>query len=339
VSVVAVLLLVVAVSLGAPLFVRPALVRLGVMDTVTARSSHESPTVRGVGAAGLLAGVLGLTLFAWMSPTNGEKITLLTIVFVGASSALIGLAEDLKGLSVRIRLSLQLSIGLVGTGVLLAFAGQPLLLAVLGGIFVAGMVNVANFMDGINAISGLHAILFGIAYTAVGMMTGQLWLSISGLVLACALGGFLPWNLLGRGAFLGDVGSYFLGGTIGAIAVAALINGTPLLAVFGPLAIYLVDTVAAVARRVAAGEKWWEAHCSHTFQQISQRGLSHAWTTLVVGGFTMLTSLIGLLSLSAGGPGTVMLGGLMLLVCASYLLTPRALRAFREHPVQSRAHG
>src|SRR5690606_29011020 len=87
-----------------------------------------------------------------------------------------------------------------------------IILVIYAVLFISSYINVANFMDGLNGISGFHGVIAGAAFGVVGWLTATPWLLIIGVVLAAGYLGFLPWNLTKPGAFLGDVGSYLLGG-------------------------------------------------------------------------------------------------------------------------------
>ncbi|MDD0858713.1 hypothetical protein NHF46_15135 [Arthrobacter alpinus] len=72
----------------------------------------------------------------------------------------------------------------------------------IGAIAVAAYVNVANFMDGINGISGTHGLLVGGFYAYAGYAAGHGWMVYVGIAIALAFAGFLPWNLSRNKVFL-----------------------------------------------------------------------------------------------------------------------------------------
>ncbi|UOQ57950.1 UDP-phosphate alpha-N-acetyl-D-fucosaminephosphotransferase [Leucobacter allii] len=345
-------------SLALPFAVRPLLVRLGVMDVPNARSSHARPVLRGLGLAVLLAlaagGGLGAALLAHPENALPGATTLVIVVAGSALAGALGLAEDLRGLSVRARSALLIAIALgaslalilssregdgsvpvVGGGAAFGWTGAAFtaglpwwglaLLAVYAVLFISSYINVANFMDGLNGISGFHGVIAGLAFAAAGWLTALPWLLIAGLVLAAGFGGFLPWNLSRRGAFLGDVGSYLLGGAVAVTSFAALVSGVPLLAAIGPMVIPFGDVAVTLVKRVRAGRRWDEPHKEHAYQRIQQLGYSHLQASGLAAGCTLLVSLLGLGSLFTGLIGTIalFLGGLAVLVC--YLLLPRLL--------------
>lgn len=337
-------------SLLLPFVVRPLLVRLGIMDVPNERSSHSRPVLRGLGLAVMIAmvvaGAVAVLLFATATPQVLGWHTLAVVVAGSLCAGLLGLTEDLRGLSVNVRSALLLLIALLAPIALvvaaeslsinLAGAGSgagslPLwgtvLLVLYAVFFISSYINVANFMDGLNGISGLHGLIAGLAFAAAGWATALPWLFAAGLVLAAGFAGFLPWNLTKPGAFLGDVGSYLLGGAVAITSFAALLAGVPLLATIGPMVIYFGDVGVTLVKRVRAGHKWDEPHKQHTYQRIQQLGYTHVQASSFTAGATLLASLLGLGSLFTGLLGTFALLVAGLAVLAFYLALPRLLPA------------
>ncbi len=342
-------------SLLLPFVVRPLLIRLGIMDVPNERSSHSRPVLRGLGLAVLIAMLVGGLLGVFLlrdGRSAGDRWDLLLVVVVASLAAgLLGLGEDLHGVSVRARSIWLILIALAGPGALLLLASRPfpdsgyawiagtagaplhlewwsgILLLLYAMLFVSGYINVANFMDGLNGISGLHGVIAGLAFAAAGWFTGLGWLVLAGLVLAAGFAGFLPWNLTKPGAFLGDVGSYLLGGAVAITSFAALLAGVPLLATIGPMVITFGDVGVTLVKRVREGKRWDEPHKEHTYQRIEQRGYSHVQASLLAAGCTLLTSVLGLASLFVGFGGAVALFAAGLVVLLVYLALPRLLPA------------
>lgn len=366
-------------SLCLPFVVRPLLVRLGIMDVPTERSSHERPVLRGLGLSVLISmligGGVGISGLASVHiPMLGWDI-LLAVLVGSLFAGLLGLGEDLRGLSVKVRTVLLLLIGVTVPVALVwlfntnplgdsfgfvggsggwghsLFAGWfdtagstvlmsaepvgPVPLPLWLGIvlvpyalfFVSSFINVANFMDGLNGISGFHGVIAGLTFAAAGWFTGLAWLLVAGLVLATAYAGFLPWNLSKPGAFLGDVGSYLLGGAVAITSFAALLAGVPILATIGPMIIYFGDVGVTLVKRVRAGHKWDEPHKEHVYQRLNQLGLSHVAASGVTAAFTLIASLLGLASLFVEPIWWIALLIAGLIVLATYLRLPRLLAA------------
>ena len=283
-----------AFVLGAllPFAVRPILRRNNMVDVPNERSSHTAPTYRGMGlataAATLLAFVMA-TMFGW-TYRSSESLQLAVTIAVAILCALaLGWLEDIHGVSIMRRAGLQLVIGLLVSVSFATVQGTNVLVLILGAIFIAGYINVANFMDGINGISGAHGLVAGLAYALTGWMVNLPWLALAGVAVAGAFAAFLPWNVRpGKNVFLGDAGSYVLGAALGTLAVGAWFADVPFLLAFAPLMTYLADAGTTLFRRFMAGEQWYKPHRTHTYQRLTDVGFSHLGSTAVVTGTTIL---------------------------------------------------
>jgi UDP-N-acetylmuramyl pentapeptide phosphotransferase/UDP-N-acetylglucosamine-1-phosphate transferase len=134
--------------------------------------------------------------------------------------------------------------------------------------------NLFNFMDGINGITGVEMIGIGVGTALVAAMDSQI--AMPGLILAGAALGFLPWNWGARArVFLGDVGSVPAGYLLGAVLLALALDGKWAAALILPM-YYWMDATVTLLRRLARGEKVWQAHRSHFYQQGVRKLGSHA---------------------------------------------------------------
>ncbi|PRA81990.1 NAD-dependent epimerase/dehydratase family protein [Microbacterium sp. MYb66] len=323
-----------ASSLLAVVALRPVLRRYAVVDAPNERSSHTDVTLRGGGIAPLI-GIAGGTITALLTPASLPIAAMIAVVAGALLAAVVGLIEDVRGLRVPVRAFAQLIAGAAIAVPLAIIFQQPWWAAVGATIAIMMFINIANFMDGINGISGVHAALIGGAYAVVGLLAGLPWATALGLVVAGAFLGFLPWNVTKPGLFLGDVGSYLLGAITAGIGVAILWAGVDPVVAVSPLAIYLADTLFTLARRASRGEAILQSHRSHSYQRLTDTGLGHAAVTAMVGGFTVLTSAVGVLREAALIPAALA-WALILGICALYLALPR-MRGNRLPPRQSMA--
>lgn len=267
----------------------PLLRRLGAMDAPNDRSSHTVVTPRG-GGVGLLLGLgVGLSIeFAVgdRSLTHWDAGLLAIMLALAA----VGFVDDLRGVRATIRFGLQIACGFAMD--VLIFQGSHRSLAALcafglvGVIWLAAYVNAFNFMDGINGISGVSAIVAGLWYAWVGDRYGDQLVTSWGLLLAAATLGFLLWNVPRAHVFLGDVGSYGVGGIIAFLAWWVAIRHEQPITALAPLAMYLTDTAYTLWRRYRAGASLFEAHREHVYQRLASTGVSHTIATTVVAIFT-----------------------------------------------------
>jgi UDP-GlcNAc:undecaprenyl-phosphate GlcNAc-1-phosphate transferase len=294
--------------------------RLAVLDVPGARSSHSVPTPRG-GGAPIVAGLIAATAIA---PGGGQARPALAaaVGFFG----LLGLLDDLRSLPVLSRLLFQAGAAAVVAWVLVLSLSPPSLVLAAGVAAVAawlvGFVNAFNFMDGVNGISGAHALIGGVAYACLAVWRQDGFGLAAGLALAAGAAAFLPWNAGQAQVFLGDVGSYSIGAALAVLAVRLVLLGVPVDAVAGPVALYLADVAWTLQRRVRGGERWLEAHRTHVYQRWCDAGWSHQEVTVLTSALTVLLCLLGVAGLHGGmaGRAGADLAGVTVLV--AYLGSP-----------------
>ncbi len=276
-----------ATALGVRLIL-PWLRAREVLDRPNARSSHTQPTPRGGGI--VVVAVIAASLWA-IQLTGGAPLWRLAVLTAAlAALAAVSWRDDRRGAPVALRLAVQVAavaagLAAIGLGPLAARLGLP---AWLVGIVLAlgwmWFVNLYNFMDGIDGITGVETASIGVGLVALAVVTlgavgGQ---GLAGLALAGAAIGFLLWNWQPAKIFLGDVGSVPLGYIVGGLLIQAVVAGHWAPALILPL-YYLADATFVLIRRALAGQKPWQAHKTHFYQRAHQGGLSHGQVSLCIG--------------------------------------------------------
>lgn len=133
------------------------------------------------------------------------------------------------------------------------------------------LLNLFNFMDGIDGIAASEAIFVACASAYFSWSNELESLTFISLILAAATSGFLILNWAPAKIFMGDVGSGFLGLMLGIIIYANIIDGDSAWVWFILLGVFLVDSAITLIRRILNGEKWYEAHCSHAYQHAARK--------------------------------------------------------------------
>jgi Fuc2NAc and GlcNAc transferase len=269
---------------------RYALAR-SIIDIPNARSSHSVPTPRGGGVAIVVAFLLALPLLEWAQVVRSE--ILISVGGAGALIAAIGFMDDHGHIAARWRLLGHFvasgwalfwlgglpQISLFGRLVDLGFIGQ-----ILAAFYLVWMLNLYNFMDGIDGIASIEAICACLGACLLYWLGGfeeLVWLPF---LLAVAVAGFLFWNFPPARIFMGDAGSGFLGIILGIISIqAAWVSSKLLWAWLILLGVFIVDATFTLVRRLVRGEKVYEAHRSHGYQFASRLFGKHVVVTLAVG--------------------------------------------------------
>lgn len=302
--------------------------RRSVLDVPVARSSHTKPTLRGGGIAPALAMTLAGLGACTLAPRLG-----LAIIWVAAGFGAIGAFEDLVGVETKRRLVAQVAVAVVGVVPLVGPTWDrvdvvhALVILPVAAVWYVAYVNAFNFMDGINGISAAQAGVGGAAFLAIGLQQGEPSLVAFGAIAAAASIAFLPFNFPVARVFLGDVGSYFLGGWLAALAAVALLVGVPLVAAGAPLALYLADTGVTLVRRALRGEPVMQPHRQHVYQRLVIQGWSHARATTVVAALIAVCSAAGSIALIDASWASPIAAAALCVVASAYLALPRIQRS------------
>ena len=263
--------------------------RLHILDHPNERSLHTRPVPRTGGVAilaGIVAGVLLLYGIADLSmSTVGWIASGATIV------AVLSLVDDRWRLSVRLRLLGQtVSAGLIVAGGLWLrargfpgadWAWAPIIGMAVSMLYIVWMVNLYNFMDGMDGFAaGMAVIGFG-TFALLGLLAGNMPFLALSLGIASAASGFLIFNFPPARIFMGDTGSATLGLLAGGLSLwGARDEVFPFwvaVLVFSP---FIVDASVTLIRRLSRGERVWQAHKSHYYQRLVLSGWGHRKTVL-----------------------------------------------------------
>lgn len=319
--------------LSARFVVIPILHRRGVLDHPTARSSHDRPIARGGGIAvlaGLAAGygttMLAHTVSAQQAASGADLVSAALPIAAAFLFGLVGLIDDLNSLSAASRLVTQVVLAGAFSVAALMMSGVGVFatVAVVASIII--LVNGTNFMDGLNTLVPVwgagSALWFGVLALAV---ESEL-LAISMIVLAAALVGFLPLNVSPAQSFLGDVGSYAIGGFLSIGTWVLWSEGATVTALCAPFVVPIFDVLYTLGCRIYRGENLFTAHRSHVYQKLQAAGLSHEQTSalhLLAAVVCTVPEVLVLLGASAGSP--FIAGGVWAVVIAVYVSLPRVV--------------
>jgi Fuc2NAc and GlcNAc transferase len=344
-------------SLGLTGLARSYALRRGLMDRPNSRSSHLVETPRGGGIAFALVYLALLTWAMVLSlMVDGQADRLhLALLLGGGLVVVIGFTDDHRHVSAGIRFFIHLIAAVIAVTLLPMpqielWPGLSLGGWWLNGVIVIGLVwllNLYNFMDGIDGIASLQGIsvLSGAALVLIFNQAGSEaieWL----VILAACIAGFLLWNWPPAKIFMGDAASGFIGYALGVFALyTASAHPISLWSWLILLGLFVVDATWTLGVRMANGEKWYRPHARHAYQHLARqrqalyagrgisaersRALAHRWVILH-GLLINLLWLLPLAWLAADYPGYGLL--LTLIAFLPLVLLARMVGAGLDRP-------
>jgi UDP-N-acetylmuramyl pentapeptide phosphotransferase/UDP-N-acetylglucosamine-1-phosphate transferase len=249
-----------------------------------------------------------VTVLGWLGlgsafPGETSQMSLLTYTCGASLVALVSWFDDLYSLSAKTRFAAHSLAALAAVAALGYWQAIPLLpnhsvtLGYAGAavtvIWIVGLTNAYNFMDGSDGIAGSQAVIAGLGWACLGWLAGSP--SIVGLSLLLAAGslGFLPHNWPPARIFMGDVGSAFLGYSFAVLPLLGLHENGPLAGIslfLGPLLVwpFVFDAGFTFLQRLRKGEDVFAAHRSHLFQRLIIAGHSHRFVMLLYGALAIV---------------------------------------------------
>lgn len=281
------LLAIAVVSAVATALARAYALRGRLLDLPGARRSHAVATPRG-GGVGPVVGI-ALTL-AWMASDVAAHEAFVLPLAGFLAVAAVGFWDDHRPLPASLRLAVHAAAAVSMAWGLFDPAQDTWRFAVAVALGVV-LVNVWNFMDGIDGIATSQAMLCGLAAALVLAPA----FGFVALAIAAAAAAFLPFNFPRARIFLGDVGSGALGLVIAYVIAAALLQSeVDALRLAFPLSAFVIDAGLTLGRRMLRGERWWEPHTQHLYQALARRH-GHVRVTVAYAAWTAAAAGLGVL--------------------------------------------
>lgn len=260
------------------------------MDVPNDRSSHKLPTPRGGGVAVVLCFLISLC--ALLKVGLIEWSVFAAFMGAGASTALLGFLDDHGHIAARWRLlghfaAAAWALFWLGGFPPLTIMGVELDLGWIGHLlavfYLVWMLNLYNFMDGIDGIASVEAVCACGGGALLMWFAASPTLPVLPLCVAFSVVGFLFWNFPPARIFMGDAGSGFLGITLGLLTIqAAWLDMHFFWGWLILLGVFISDATFTLIRRLLNGEKPYEAHRSHAYQYASRLYGRHLPVTLAV---------------------------------------------------------
>ena len=317
--------------------------RVRIMDLPTERSSHESPTPKSGGISIVATFSIGvIIIFLIADKTLIRTDYFLGFVFSALLIAGISLYDDVKHKPFIVKLatqllavSLVLAFGIVIDQIALPFVG----LVTLGWLsypisflWIMGMTNAFNFMDGLDGLAGGVAVIVSAFFCAITFSQGSTFVYITSYAILAGSLGFLIHNFPPARIFMGDVGSAFLGFVFAVLAIiAARYDHSHTSFMVMPLLVFnfIYDTFFTFIRRLLHGDRVFDPHRTHLYQLFNRIGYSHRTVSLFHYGMCILQGIaaVWMVNIPGGERTLVFLPFLAFQVLYTYIVVRSAKKA------------
>jgi UDP-GlcNAc:undecaprenyl-phosphate/decaprenyl-phosphate GlcNAc-1-phosphate transferase len=301
--------------------------RTGAIDEPdSGRRIHLTPIPRagGLAVAGafVLVGLVALVLqvqfefvrpFSWRMRDPEELLA----IFGGAVlAAVFGFVDDRWQIRARWQFIFQLvlavfaiwlgltilevnnPLGFLGTNTL-AFAGIGA--GIITAIWIVGMINSINFIDGLDGLSTGVALIAALTLGVVSLGFQSSYEPIVALLcalLAGALLGYLPWNFNPAKVFIGTTGVMVVGYLL---AVLAILGSAKIAVALLILGVPIIDTFWIITRRLLSRKSPFTPDRGHFHHRLLDLGLSHKGAVLLIYAITAILAVLSLVLAESSG--------------------------------------
>lgn len=305
------------------LFLKKVSYSLALVDHPDDRKRHEC-------VVPLCGGIAIFSAFSFVMLSKGTTVLPVSFWAGGFLILCIGVMDDRSELSAIARLVGQLLaagiliVPLAGSSIYVAnmlplalVATAAPILMIIAILFVVGLINSWNMIDGVDGLAGGCAATAIFWVTLISSWKGLEDLGLSSFVLLAAVCGFLLFNMRSRwlsraNIFLGDAGSTVLGATIAYLLITLSRQGE----IAFPVLLWIVivpvtDTISLIVRRLYAGRNPLTADRWHLHHLLLDQSYSQSTTTNIIVASSALCGSLGFIGLVVGVSNYAMTFGLI----------------------------
>jgi UDP-GlcNAc:undecaprenyl-phosphate GlcNAc-1-phosphate transferase len=265
------------------------------------RHIHPTAVPRLGGVAIFLSVLLALSTLVLVQNVLTQSLRLelksLTVFLVcGLLVLLLGVYDDLRGANATVKFIGLIVVtlifyGLGGRieGLSIPFLGpislHPLAGCLLTVIWMVGIANAFNLIDGVDGLATGSALFSSLVLLTLALIQGRTMVAVVALAVTGALAGFLRYNFNPASIFLGDSGSLFVGFALAAMSVQGMQKASTAVAVAIPVLAFglpVVDTSVTIARRFLSGKPLFKGDREHIHHMLLARGWSQRRVVLVL---------------------------------------------------------
>jgi UDP-GlcNAc:undecaprenyl-phosphate GlcNAc-1-phosphate transferase len=306
------------------------------------RRIHRIPVPRLGGIAIFISCLSALSLLAFWDnlltqTLGGMKSEILTLLIPATLVLLLGAYDDLRGANAVVKF---VGLGLIAT-LFYAMGGridalsipllgsvhlQPLVSFVVTIVWLVGIANAFNLIDGLDGLASGAALFSSLVILGVSVSQNRPLTIVVALVLCGALAGFLRYNFNPASIFLGDSGSLFTGFLLAALSVLGTQKATTAVAIVVPILAFgvpVVDTAMTMGRRMLSRKPVFEGDNEHIHHMLLARGFSQRRAALVLYG---ACALFGLVALIFPATGSKLTGFMLFVISVAVIIAVGHLR-------------
>lgn len=281
--------------------------KYNIIDKPNSRSSHTSITLRGGGIIFPIA--ISIAFFLGYVSLS----VALAVVVV----AVVSFIDDIKPLSQVPRFVCHvIAVGLVFYD--LQLFSEALWLLPIVFVLLIGWVNAFNFMDGINGITVLYALIAIISFSFLRINEASLPLLIT-MGLSCLVFGLFNVRKKAK-TFAGDVGSISMALFLGYFMIKTIID-TGQIGYILFFSVYGIDAIITIVNRLLKKENIFQPHRSHLYQYLAnETGYSHILVAFIYAGVQLVINILVIYMDGKGYLTLFFMEGFLVLLTFIYLL-------------------
>ncbi len=275
--------------------------KVGLVDVPNSRRINTTPMPTGGGIA-IFAGFLAASLVGDIPHFGVTALSALLILIVGV-------IDDRWELSAGVKFGGQLMAVLIYVlfGPRIEFMSNPFggmlylgkLSIPLTMLWVLTLVNIMNFVDGLDGLTAGITLISALALTTLAWTLQRYDAAVLAVIVVGISLGFLPYNFNPAKVYLGDGGALLLGFLLAAVSTEGALKGAATIGLSVPiliLAVPVTDLLCAVVRRTQQGVPFYQADRSHFHHRMLDLGFTQRQVVYVAYLITGVSATLALIA-------------------------------------------
>lgn len=284
----------------------------GFVDKVNRRKIHRGAIPR-IGGIGIALGTLFPLFLLYFYDNSvsqilfGSRSNVFVIIVGGLLISLLGLLDDIKGVSAKWKLAFQLALATAAwmSGFAIDAVSMPWGVVQLGwfGFFftilwIVGIINAINLIDGMDGLSSGISFFACITIMTLSIANDYMFVALVSAALAGAVVGFLIFNFNPAKIFMGDAGSMFIGYILAVLSLKNQSKGHTVVSLLIPIiamGLPILDTALAFIRRFMRNQSIFVADKQHIHHILLSKGWNQRKVVLVLYGISIVFTSLSML--------------------------------------------